>query len=224
MTEITNAHLAADIVLITRRDGMDHVLLIRRRWEPYAGCWALPGGYLDQGETFAEAAARELAEETGLHNAGALTTVGLYDTPNRDPRGRVVSVAHMAILPNMPAPTAGDDAREARWVPINEALTDIDLAFDHRVILQDAIQADIALLTADEGNAAEMLDDWVARMRSLLGKRVQVTRQRQPHTVVITGELMWFNEGGEVVLRNEHGFVGWPWPHLEIHAVENDES
>lgn len=137
--EITNAHLAADIVLLARRDGADHVLLIRRRWEPYQGAWALPGGYLDHGETFAEAAARELAEETGLDSTGRLTRIGLYDAPDRDPRGRVVSVAHVAVLADMPAPTAGDDARDARWIPVAEALAG-HLAFDHRQILSDAIR------------------------------------------------------------------------------------
>src|ERR1700754_3805735 len=110
-TETTNAHLTTDIVLIARPrihvpaargtavlgvGAPSHVLLIRRRWEPYQGCWALPGGYVDHGETFAQAAERELAEETGLKGAGGLIRVGLYDAPDRDPRGRVISVAHLA--------------------------------------------------------------------------------------------------------------------------------
>jgi 8-oxo-dGTP diphosphatase len=136
--QITDAHLVADIVLIAQAVEGDRVLLIRRRWEPYQGAWALPGGYLDQGETFAEAAARELAEETGLDRVGRLTMVGLYDAPERDPRGRVVSVAYVAVLRDVPTPRAGDDAREASWVLLGDALAG-DLAFDHRQILRDAV-------------------------------------------------------------------------------------
>jgi 8-oxo-dGTP diphosphatase len=139
MSEITNAHLAADIVLFTGAGEGTHVLLIRRGWPPYEGCWALPGGYLDHGETFAEAAARELTEETGLDSAGRLVRVGLYDTPDRDPRGRVVSVAYTAVLPDMPVPVAGDDAHDARWVPVSTALA-ADLAFDHERIVRDALR------------------------------------------------------------------------------------
>jgi 8-oxo-dGTP diphosphatase len=99
----------------------------------------LPGGYLDQGETFAEAAARELTEETGLDNVERLVRVGLYDTPDRDPRGRMVSVAYTAVVPDMPVPVAGDDARDARWVPVSVALA-AGLAFDHGQIVRDALR------------------------------------------------------------------------------------
>lgn len=139
MSETRDAHLTADIVLIGARGGVWHVLLITRRWPPYEGRWALPGGYVDHGERFADAARRELAEETGLTGI-TLTQVGIYDTPDRDPRGRVVSVAYTAALADLPAPTAGDDARDARWVPLAAVLADPDrLAFDHAQILHDAL-------------------------------------------------------------------------------------
>ncbi|MFJ1958635.1 NUDIX domain-containing protein [Streptomyces microflavus] len=119
----------ADIVLLT--DG--HVLLIERRWAPYAGSWALPGGHVDEQETSLQAAVRELEEETGITvPANALRQVGAFDAPGRDPRGRYVTVAYTATLPEPVAPTPRDDAADARWWPMN-ALP--NLAFDHAAIL-----------------------------------------------------------------------------------------
>ncbi|MEV3852531.1 NUDIX hydrolase [Streptomyces microflavus] len=119
----------ADIVLLTD----DHVLLIERRWAPYAGSWALPGGHVDEQETSLQAAVRELEEETGIPvPANALRQVGAFDAPGRDPRGRYVTVAYTATLPELVAPTPRDDAADARWWPVN-ALP--DLAFDHAAIL-----------------------------------------------------------------------------------------
>jgi 8-oxo-dGTP diphosphatase len=123
----------ADVVLVAA----GHVLLIERGWDPYEGCWALPGGHVDAGETSIAAAARELAEETGISVPVAdLRQVGAFDAPGRDPRGRYVSVAYTATLPAAPvAPTAGDDATAARWWPLT-ALP--PLAFDHADILTAA--------------------------------------------------------------------------------------
>lgn len=145
MSEITTAHLTTDMVLFAddERD-VPHVLLIRRGWEPYAGYWALPGGYVDAGETFKAAAVRELQEETGLPDprlrdqaCRAIQQVGVYDQPDRDPRGRVISVAFTGWLAAMPTPTAGDDAREARWMPLF-AVRSTRLAFDHADIVTRA--------------------------------------------------------------------------------------
>lgn len=142
--ESPNAHLTADVVLL-HRDRMSqqwHVLLIERDYDPYAGHLALPGGYVDPHELPADAARRELLEETGLDLApGELVQVGLYADPDRDPRGRVISVAYVCELPIMPTPTAGDDARTANWVPVPTAL-DSALAFDHHRILRDALAHD----------------------------------------------------------------------------------
>ncbi|MEU5666520.1 NUDIX hydrolase [Streptomyces longwoodensis] len=122
----------ADVVLVA--DG--HVLLIERGWDPYEGCWALPGGHVDAGETSIAAAARELEEETGISvPLPHLRQVGAFDAPGRDPRGRYVSVAYTATLPAPVPPTAGDDATAARWWPLT-ALP--DLAFDHADILTAA--------------------------------------------------------------------------------------
>lgn len=133
--------LAANVVLFAHdQSGALHVLLIERGWDPFAGCWALPGGHVDPGETFEQAARRELAEETGLTAPAELVQVGVYDAPTRDPRGRVISVAYAGFLPRMVAPTAGDDAVAAQWVQLDHVPTP-PLAFDHHTIVTDAILA-----------------------------------------------------------------------------------
>lgn len=141
-TEDNAVHLTVDIVLVALRDGAPHVLLIRRGGEPFTGCWALPGGYVDAGERIESAARRELTEETSLTAPPAMRRVGVYDEPGRDPRGRVVSVAWVALLPEAVTPHAGDDARDAEWVPVVDSLSrpvDRPLAFDHETILRDAL-------------------------------------------------------------------------------------
>ncbi|WP_445520958.1 NUDIX domain-containing protein [Streptomyces sp. NEAU-174] len=122
----------ADVVLLAA----GQVLLIKRGWAPYKGCWALPGGHVDTGETSLAAAARELEEETGIAVSTAeLRKVASYDAPGRDPRGRYATVAYTATLPSPVPPRAGDDASAARWWPL-DALP--HLAFDHAEILADA--------------------------------------------------------------------------------------
>ncbi|MGW8398740.1 NUDIX domain-containing protein [Streptomyces lydicus] len=122
----------ADVVLLAA----GHVLLIERGWDPFEGCWALPGGHVDIGETSLAAAARELEEETGITvPADELRQVGAFDAPGRDPRGRYVSVAYTATLPTPVTPKAGDDATAARWWPLDALPA---LAFDHADILARA--------------------------------------------------------------------------------------
>ncbi|MFE6979424.1 NUDIX domain-containing protein [Streptomyces sp. NPDC057682] len=121
----------ADTVVTTTHG---HVLLIQRGWPPYEGHWALPGGHVDPGETSRTAAARELAEETGVHAVPQeLVRIGPFDRPDRDPRGRYVTVAyHLTVLPGT-AIEASTDARQAQWWPLN-ALP--PLAFDHADIIR----------------------------------------------------------------------------------------
>ena len=127
------ASVTADAVLFAERDGQIYVLLIRRGNEPYKGCWAFPGGFLEMDETVAHCAERELEEETGIQLTG-MQLSGIYSDVERDPRGRVITAAYTAMT-TMPEATAADDAAAAQWWPIN-ALP--KLAFDHKTILKDA--------------------------------------------------------------------------------------
>ena len=109
------------------------VLLVRRGHEPFKGDYALPGGFVDIGETVEDGCRRELREETGL-NVGDLRLVGVYSDPSRDPRGHTVSVVFLAELTTAQDPVAGDDAASAEWVENWRAET---LAFDHAQVLDD---------------------------------------------------------------------------------------
>jgi 8-oxo-dGTP diphosphatase len=132
-------HLTVDLVILTVRENLLQVLLIERGNQPYRGQDALPGGYLRAGEDLHEAAERELAEETSLNSKHLhLEQLAAYGAPDRDPSGRVVSVAYLALAPDLPLPTAGSDARAARWAPVSEVRG--TLAFDHSVILDDAVE------------------------------------------------------------------------------------
>ncbi|QMU77509.1 NUDIX hydrolase [Streptacidiphilus sp. PB12-B1b] len=155
--------VCVDIVALTMRHGRLHVLLVHRAAPPYRGSPALPGGFVRAGEEdLGQAAARELAEETGvdpteLHRVH-LEQLGSYGSPARDPRMHVVSVAYLAFAPDLPDPRAGGDAASAAWTPVAGprgggsgdraplhlpgsppgALPDA-LAFDHAAILADAL-------------------------------------------------------------------------------------
>lgn len=132
--------VTADTVLLAGAVGeAPQVLLIRRGGEPYAGRLALPGGFVDPDEDLAMAAARELEEETGISGVD-LVQLAAYGAPDRDPRQRTVSVAHLGVLPEPVPATAGDDAAEAGWYDARAALVDDDaLAFDHAQVLRDAL-------------------------------------------------------------------------------------
>ncbi|MFE3524669.1 NUDIX domain-containing protein [Streptomyces sp. NPDC059161] len=131
--------VTVDLAVFTVRDGALHALLIRRGQDPYAGAWALPGGFVLPRESAESAARRELAEETGLSDelVGALHLEQLrtYSDPDRDPRMRVVSVAYTALVPDLPEPHGGGDADHAEWIAFGAYG---HLAFDHERILADA--------------------------------------------------------------------------------------
>jgi 8-oxo-dGTP diphosphatase len=142
---VERAVLAVDLVVIdVDPDGSlaPRVLLIQRRWDPYEGCWALPGGLVEVGEDLVDAATRELAEETTLRlDAGELAPVGAYGDPGRDPRGRVVSFVYVGVVTQSPPVTGSDDAADACWWALDDVFTGrLRLAFDHAVILSDALR------------------------------------------------------------------------------------
>ncbi|HET7012639.1 MAG TPA: NUDIX domain-containing protein [Streptosporangiaceae bacterium] len=156
------AGVTVDLVVLTIRDDELVVLCVRRGIEPYAGRFALPGGFVRPDETLVTAAARELVDETGLvvasdpggapasAPAGApegvhLEQLATYGDPGRDPRLRVVSIAYLALAPSLPAPRAGSDAADVSWLPVAGLLTGLaggrdELAFDHGQILADGVE------------------------------------------------------------------------------------
>jgi 8-oxo-dGTP diphosphatase len=155
------AAVTVDVVTLTIRDGALAVLLVQRGLPPFAGRWALPGGFVRPRsgpdgqlveEDLDETATRELAEETGQRLGRIhLEQLGSYGAPGRDPRMRVISVAYLVFAPELPEPQAGSDAAAAAWVPV-ESLglaegtagqrpgTSRKLAFDHARILADGLE------------------------------------------------------------------------------------
>ncbi len=128
--------LSADVVAIAGPAEDRRVLLIRRAVEPFAGQWALPGGFVDEYEPLELAARRELEEETSLVVRVPLVQVGTFGEPGRDPRGWTVSAVYAVVLDGeIPEVMGGDDADEAAWHPLDEPPS---LAFDHSLIVQAA--------------------------------------------------------------------------------------
>lgn len=137
-------YLTADVVLLS--EGRD-VLLIRRKGHPFLGCWALPGGFVEPGESAADAALRELAEETNVtgFTEADIHEIGLFSKPGRDPRGWVVSDAFLVPVEREKIrASAGDDAADAAWIAVGRegdrlVLPEgIRLAFDHEDVLKKA--------------------------------------------------------------------------------------
>jgi 8-oxo-dGTP diphosphatase len=131
---VSSPPLAADVVALAG-DPPRSVLLVQRRFPPFQGSWALPGGFVETGERMAQAAARELAEETGVE-AGELTLLGVYDDPGRDPRGPTVSVVQLMRTDTELEASGSDDAADARWFALEELP---ELAFDHACVIADAL-------------------------------------------------------------------------------------
>ncbi len=129
-----NPALTVDIIV----EHDDQVLLIKRKNPPFKGKWALPGGFVDYGETVEEASSRELAEETGIVSDLKKEDIfSVYSAPDRDPRGHTVSVV-FRCKNKEGHPLAGDDADEARFFYLDELP---ELAFDHGEIIRDYISS-----------------------------------------------------------------------------------
>lgn len=149
--------VTVDLVVLTVRRHALCALAVRRGESPFQGSWALPGGFVRADEDLAAAAGRELNEETGLRaqDPGDTTAeahleqLATYGDPQRDPRMRVVSVAHLVLAPDLPSPTPGGDADSVRWAPVETLLEPSGgggkgqaepLAFDHGRILADGVE------------------------------------------------------------------------------------
>ncbi len=136
--------LTVDVVAFASVESKLHILLIRRREEPYAGSWALPGGFLEENEVIERGVLRELREETGLDSSGPLIFLNPYGDPGRDPRAWTISLAYMLLVPPpLPEVKGTDDATIARW---HEMVSIPELAFDHAMIVHDALECLLSMV------------------------------------------------------------------------------
>lgn len=129
--------LAVDIFAIKPVSGGFRILLVERGNDPFKGAWAFPGGFVNAGESLMQAAQRELQEETSV-DSNQLMQFRAYGDPGRDPRGWVVSVVFIAIVPEETEAKEGDDAAKAQWFSLEE-INNLQLAFDHKQILNEAL-------------------------------------------------------------------------------------
>lgn len=134
--EYPRPSVTVDIVLFHQTGEELEVLLIKRRHEPFADHWALPGGFVDENESLEAAATRELQEETGLSRA-RFQQIGAFGDPGRDPRGHTVSVAFTAQLKSKGNAEAADDAKDVGWHKVKRLPK---LAFDHKKIIAAALK------------------------------------------------------------------------------------
>ena len=151
--------VTADCVVMTAGED-PQVLLIERGYDPYKGCWAFPGGFLNMDETTEQCAIRELEEETGLR-VSKVHQIGAYSSVDRDPRGRTISVAYLAIVDAPVDVTGKDDAAKAQWFPV-DALP--QLAFDHEEIWNDAI---VLYHKLDDEFSMKQGMDWMEKAEAL---------------------------------------------------------
>ncbi|GHA32178.1 NUDIX hydrolase [Salinimicrobium marinum] len=131
-----NISLTADSVIFCTSGESIKILLVQRKYDPYKGLWALPGGFLEDEEPLEDGAKRELEEETGLQ-VDDLKQLRAYGTPGRDPRGRTVSVGFWTVILSEEKVKGSDDAALAEWHDIENLPA---LAFDHDLIVKEALQ------------------------------------------------------------------------------------
>ncbi|CAM4244265.1 NUDIX domain-containing protein [Flavobacterium terrigena] len=126
---VSKIFVTVDVLVINKIT--NEILLIKRLNEPFKDCWALPGGFVDEGEDLEQAARRELFEETNIETS-EMTQIGAFGKPNRDPRGHMISVAYKTNLIDNQIVKAKDDAKEVKWFSMNDLP---ELAFDHLDII-----------------------------------------------------------------------------------------
>ena len=154
--------VTADCIVITR-EAEPKVLLIQRGNPPFKGAWAFPGGFMDMDETTEQCAIRELEEETGLRLSD-VHQIGAYSKVDRDPRGRTITVAYLAIVDEPVAVTGQDDAAKAEWWPLSDLP---HLAFDHYDIMQDAIKVYAQAMEANDKTLHDQFKEQKERMHEL---------------------------------------------------------
>ena len=130
---VSKIFVTVDVLVINKIT--DEILLIKRLNEPFKDCWALPGGFVDENEDLEQAARRELYEETNVET-NEMIQIGAFGTPNRDPRGHMISVAYQTDLIDNQIVKAKDDAKETKWFSLNDLP---DLAFDHLEIINSIL-------------------------------------------------------------------------------------
>lgn len=161
--EVPRIAVTVDLVILTVRDQQLSALVWRREAEPYAGYWALAGGFIRLEEDLSAAAARVLAQRAGLAGAPVhLEQLQTYGYPDRDPRQRVMSVAYLGIAPDLPAPTRA----QMSWRPVAALTAVTGMAFDHARILRDGVERARAKLEYTPLGAAFCPDEFtVAELR-----------------------------------------------------------
>ena len=165
--------VATDIVIMAYRESRLEVLLIQRKNDPYKGQWALPGGFVEMDESVETSAQREAKEETGMSDL-KLIQVGVFGSPDRDPRTRVISSAFMTLVrPYKAKARAGDDAASVGWFPVKRPP---ELAFDHKEIILKSRERlrEIAVLTPrlfDLLPRKFSRDDFRQLCREVMGRR-----------------------------------------------------
>ena len=166
--------VTADCVVVTKGEN-PQVLLIERGDEPCKGCWALPGGFMNMDETTEQCAIRELEEETGL-KVSEVHQIGAYSKVDRDPRGRTITVAYLALVEHAADVKGRDDAAKAQWFPLNMLPK---LAFDHEEIVTDAmktylrLECEVPYENFKEMDFAEKIDVMVSTMANVLLEKFQ---------------------------------------------------
>ena len=166
-------NVTVDVVVLIIDEGELRALMVRRGGPPYQGRWALPGGFVEVDEDLETAARRELVEETGVSaDEVRIEQLATYGAPKRDPRGRTLSVAWLAILPASSDPQAGSDASRAAWKPVDTLLGRTRLAFDHKRILSEAVERTRAKL------------EYTNLATAFLGEEFTIAQLRQVYEVI----------------------------------------